>query len=410
MNSLGIGKKMRCFRFFLVGQGVLGLGESMRLIAVTMLIYKLTDSGVSAAAGVIFSSLPSIFASPFAGVYGDKQREGRLLILIDIGRFVVTPLFLFARSSTHIYMLLILISVFDVFYNPSRRKYVLTSTGKDNGLAANSQLTGVGGAAYLIGPLLAGALTDSFGLAPAIIIAAVCCLFSGTMTIFSMLSLGGRRGIVLANLYENDVSAFRNGLKYCKNTPAIIELLLAGIIIGFCTISVNIAFYPFAFDVLKVTGKGWSLMITIFYGTNLLAMILTKHLDKRYGMRDGRLFYTCLILVSLIWFLHAGTINYALVLLFQFIEGLFSSIAGIIIAARFQMITGKEYMARVSSANDVVSSVGRMAGMGCTAYIISNYSHIYVFIICGFLLLSFAIIRRIRPRWIEDTSKRPSLS
>ncbi len=405
MQSVNQPAVERHFRFFLAGQGFLNLGESMRFIAVTMLIYKLTGSGVSAAAGVVFSSLPSIFTSPFAGVLGDRANEGRLMILIDLARFVTVPLFLYARDIRFVYLLLILISVLDVFYNPSRRKYVLGSTGRHNALRANSQLTGIGGAAYLAGPLLAGFLTDSRGAAPALVISSLCCLFSGLMTMFSILAGGGSRDIAPADIYETGASAFQNCIKYCHDMPAIVELLAAGMIIGLCTISVNMSFYPFAFDVIKVTGRGWSLMITIFYGTNLLAMALTRYLDRIYGIRDGRLFYGCLTVVSVIWLLYAFIRSYALILLLQFIEGAFSAIAGIILASRFQMITGKQYMARVTGINDVLSSAGKLAGMGCTALLLSKCSFLYVFIACGILLFIFASYRRIRPVWTGERSK-----
>ncbi|NLK86056.1 MAG: MFS transporter [Clostridiaceae bacterium] len=389
----------RHFCFFLTGQGFLSLGESMRTIAITMLIYGLTGSGVSAAAGVVFSSLPGIFVSPFAGVLGDRAREGRLLIFIDIARFVTVPLFLYAGNVTGIYLLLVLISIFDVIYNPSRKKFILGSTGRENALKANSQLTGVSGAAYLAGPLLAGFLTDSRSAAPALILASLCCLLSGLMTLLAMLTGGGCRGAAPVEVYESGSSAFMNGIKYCLDTPAIVELLGASMIIGFCTISVNLSFYPFAFDVIKVTAKGWSLMITILYGTELLAMLLMRFPDKRSGMKDGRLFYSCLTGISLIWILYAFTRSYGLILLLQFVEGVFTAIAGIILAARLQMITGKQYMARATGLNDVISSAGKLAGMGLTVLVLSGGSFKYVFISCGILMFAFASIRRIRPNW-----------
>lgn len=399
MQSVRIPAAGRHFYFFLAGQGLLYLGESMRFIAITILIHRLTGSGVSAATGVVFSSLPGVVASPFAGVLGDRTREGRLLISIDFARFITVPLFLCAGGIFQIYMLMVLISVFDVFYNPSRKKFILCSTGRDNALKANSQLAGINGAAYLAGPLFAGFLTDIMGAAPVLIISSLCCLLSGLMTLLSILAGGGSRSAGTADIYETGASALKDGLKYCLEIPPIVEMLVAGMIISFCTISVNMSFYPFAFDVIKVTGKGWSLMITIFYGTNLLAMLLTKSLDKKYSIKDGRLFYSCLTAVSLIWLLYVVVRSYALILLLQFIEGVFASTAGIIIAARFQMITSKKYMARVTGMNEVLSSIAKLAGMGGTALMLSGYSFMYVFVVCGILLFIFAAAKRIRPEW-----------
>ena len=111
----------RAFSIYLLGQGALFLGESFRLIAVTMLIFKLTGSGLGAAFGLAVSSLPSIIASPFAGVLGDRIEERRVLVLIDLARFVAVPLFLYVDNVFHIYLLIILLSFSDIFYAPSKR-------------------------------------------------------------------------------------------------------------------------------------------------------------------------------------------------------------------------------------------------------------------------------------------------
>ncbi len=401
--------KIKSFRFFLAGQGLENFGESMRFIAVTTLIYKLTGSGISAAAGIALSALPGIFASPFAGVLGDKAREGRLLVLIDIVRFLTVPLFLHAGSVAHIYLLLILISVLDVFYNPSRKKYVLGVSGREGALKANSMLTGAAGAAYLAGPLLAGYLTDTYGPAPSIIISSLCCLMSSLLTVISVISAGsGKPCPYRTHTGESTLSGILDGWNYCRNTPGVWELLAAGIIIGFCTIAVNLSFYPYAFDVIKVTSRGWSLMITIYYGSNLLAMLLAGYMDSRSGrsgMRSGRLFYGGLAVVSFLWLFYIIVRNYAFILLLQFVEGTIISFATILLAARYQIITDKMYMARVTGLNDVVTSVGKLAGMGLTAYMISRFSFCGVFAFCSILMLVFSIAAGLRSGWTGEKGK-----
>jgi len=383
------------FTIFLAGQGLENLGESMRFIAVTTLIFKLTGSGISAAAGVALSALPGILASPFAGVLGDRAREGRLLVLIDIARFLTLPLFLYAGSIVHIYILLVLISVLDVFYNPSRKKYVLSITGREGALKANSLLTGAAGAAYLAGPILAGFLTDTQGPALSIVISSLCCLMSGFMTLASVISSGrNRTSLRSAYACKSTLSGLAEGLRYCLDTPGLWELLAAGIILGFCTISVNLAFYPYAFDIIKVTAKGWSLMITVYYGANLMAMFLTGYIDSRSGrnnVRSSRMIYACLCVVSLIWLIYTVIRNYAFILLLQFVEGTLISVAGIILAARYQIITGREYMARVTGLNDVLASAGKLVGMGCTAFIAGMFTFGGVFAFCSILLLVFSV-------------------
>lgn len=378
----------RPFHFFLAGQGILALGESIRFIAVTMLIYDLTGSGISAATGVALSTLPGILLSPFAGFLGDRIRNGRILILIDLARFIVTPLFLLSVRVGHVYFLLILVSLLDVFYIPSRRKFMLILTGKKDALRANSLLTGANGAAYLAGPLLTGVITDRHGYMPVFLIAAACCFAASVLTLFGLYAQGEDRRFVSNG--RRGVPEVTNALNYCRRDHHVRELLRIGCIIGFCTLCVNLAFYPFAFDLLKVTAKGWGLMITIYYGTNLIAMLLVRFIAKQIEGRETGVFYFSLVLVSLIWFVYAFTGKYAIVLMLQFTEGILISGCGILLAARFQRIVSKEYMARISALNELLGSLGKLAGMGCMTMVLRSFSFREVFVLSSLIMALFA--------------------
>lgn len=402
----------RAFLIYLAGQGISNLGDSFRFIAVTMLIFKLTGSGLTAALGLALSTLPSIIVSPFAGVLGDRSDERRLLVLVDLVRFLTVTLFLYMVNVLQVYLLLILLSLFDVFYGPSRRKFILGMTGKKGALKANSLLTGVSGAAYLIGPLAAGFLTDSYGSAPAILIASFCCFASCLATLLAGIVFGkkgqgrGQRDRFPVPQSHNSQwgkepvpLSLRAGLRYCLATPAIRTLLGIGLVTGFCTISVNLAFYPYAFDVIKVTAKGWSLMITVYYGTNLIAMLLVKYFNRQLRGREGGLFYTGLTMISIIWVLYAFVANYTNILLLQFIEGSVMAVCGILLAARFQVITDRGFMARVSGINDIFSNMGKLAGMGCAVLLTGSFSFSAVFVFNSAILFLFAFSGHISSKW-----------
>lgn len=386
------------FTIYLIGQGISNLGDSIRFIAVTILIFRFTGSGMTAAFGIMLSSLPSIIASPFAGVLGDRTNEKRVLVLVDVFRFLTVPLFLYVNKVGQIYLLLVLLSLFDVFYGPCRKKFIRDITGKKGALKANSQLAGAFGIAYLIGPLISGFLTDSFGPAPAILIASLCCIISCLLTVLSAIVLdnaGGKGDTVVskrnAYLYRSNVAAeLKEGLRYCFLTPGVRLLLIIGCIVGFSTISVNMAFYPYAFDVLMVTAKGWSLLITIYYGTNLIAVALVKRLERSVNVLDGGVLFAGLIAVSAIWTLYAFTARFAAVLVLQFIEGSVISMCGIILSTRLQVVADRDLMARVSGTNDILSNAGKLAGMSCAAILTKSLFFRAVFIFNSIILFLFA--------------------
>ncbi len=394
----------KAFIIYLFGQGFSNLGDSLRFIAVTMQIYNLSGSGINAAYGIALSALASIIFSGLAGALGDKFNERRLLLLLDFIKFLTIPLFLSADSIIKIYLLLVLLSLFDVFYSPSRKKLVLSMTGRRGAVEANSLLTGVSGAAYLIGPLVSGALTDKYGPAPAILAASLCCFVSWILTaVTAVVWSNDTRGVTGTSLPY----CISEGLRYCYFTPDIRQLIILGIVMGFSTISVNLAFYPFAFDTLNVTAKEWGLMISIYYGANIIAMLIVKNLHSIYKRKSVTLIYSCLIIVSVTWMLYSFGRCYWCILLLQLIEGIAISLFGIFAAAAFQIKTQKSFMARVSGINDIFSNIGRVGGIITSAFLIGSFSFDAIFIFNAIFLFLFALTYFLRILWV-NSSNMPS--
>jgi len=384
----------KAFIIYLIGQGFSNLGDSVRFIAVTMHIYNLSGSGIDTAYGIALSSLASIIFSGLAGALGDKFNERRLLLLADFIKFITIPLFLSADSIAKIYLLLVAMALYDVFYGPSRKKLILSMTGRRGAVKANSLLTGVSGAAYLIGPLASGALMDKYGPAPAILASSLCCFASWILTVITgvVWSNNDSRGTPGSSL----PSSVSEGLKYCLSTPEIRQLILLGVVVGFSSISVNLAFYPFAFDTLNVTAKGWGLMISVYYGANVIAMLIVKGLQSIYERRTVPLICMCLIIVSAAWMLYSFGRRYWCVLLLQMIEGIAISLFGIFASAAFQIRTQKSFMARVAGINDIFSSIGKVGGIITSAFLIERYSFNAIFVFNAILLFLFASAHFIR--------------
>lgn len=377
------------FLLFLFGQGFSNLGDSFRFVAVTVLLYKLTGSGVAAALGLLFSIVPSLLFSPFAGAAGDMLDEKYLLAGIDLLKAAAVLLFLFKSDLTDIYLILVLLSALDTIYGPSRRKFILRLAGKKRVLGANSLLTGISGAAYLAGPLMAGFLTDAYGPSPAIIANSAACIISAAATL-----------LVKAKAWPRCKSAGRNfmheiadGFSYCKRNRLVREIIEAIVITGFCAISMNMAFYPFAFDSLGVTAKGWSLMITVYYGTNLMSLPVLRLFSGRGKRPDFKLFYAGLFLTGIIWLIYTFIHSFLAVLPLQFIEGTLLAVCGILFSSRMQVVSDSGYLARVAGVGDILSSGAKLCAMGSTLLIMQAASFRLVFLINAVLILLFSFYR-----------------
>lgn len=374
------------FGLFLFGQGISNLGDAFRFIAVTVLLYQLTGSGSAAALGLLFSIVPSLILSPFAGAAGDMLDEKYLLAGIDFVKAAVTLLFLSCRSLSGIYVILMLLSALDTVYGPSRRKFILRLAGKKGVLGANSLLTGISGAAFLAGPLMAGVLTDACGPSPAFLVNTAACIISAAATLLVKAKAWPRRKKTGGNILRE----IGDGFGYCKRHPRVREVIGAGIVTGFCAISMNMAFYPFAFDSLGVTGKGWSLMISVYYGTNLLVLPVMGLIGARGRSLDFKLFYAGLFVTGAIWLTYTFVNGFFTVLLLQFAEGTVLAVSGILLSSRMQTVSDSGYLARVAGVGDILSGGAKLGSMCGALLIMQTASFRLVFLINACLLLLYS--------------------
>jgi MFS transporter, DHA3 family, macrolide efflux protein len=382
------------FLLFLLSQGVSNFGESFRFIAVTMLLFKLTGSGVSAALGLMLSAIPSIVLSPFAGTIGDMFSEKYMLAAIDFLRGAVVLLYITNKNVTAIYLMLVFMSALEMLYSPSRRKIMVSIAGKKGVLHANSLMTGISGAAFLTGPVLAGILIEIYGPDPAFIINSLTYLSSSILILFiktNSSNIVKRQGI--KGQHRKFFNELVKGYYYFKKDRPIKEIVLTSVVVSFSMIAINMAFYPYAFDVLGLTSKSWSMMISIYYGTNLLAMALMAFIPGKTASSAWRIIYGGFAITAFIWMLYGFTQSFPLVLLLQFIEGTVLAICGILLSTRMQSIAEKGFLARIAGINDILASMGRLAGMGCAYIVISLGSYRNVFLVNSLILLLFSLYK-----------------
>lgn len=382
------------FMQFLISQGISNIGDSFRFIALTIVLLKLTGSGMSASLGVLFSVIPSLILSPFAGTIGDLLPAKHIMALLDFIRGLVTFLFINCTDVKFVFLLVIVISSIDTIYNPLRRKLIVSLAGKDGILNANSLLMGVSGAVFLVGPMLAGILTDKYGPSSGFMTAGITFIATSFLILFIRMPRQ-KKVLLLEKSRTSLVQEMYKGFDYVRKNSTLLELTIIFIITAMCSVSMNMAFYPYSFDVLGLTAKGWSLLISVYYGTNLLAAFLLYKPLKKVSQKPWATIYTGLVITALIWQVYNITREFAMVLVLQFIEGTVLAICGILIATLLQKFTQENYMARVAGINDIGASIGKIVGMAATFAIMSKDSYRIIFSASSLILLTFILIANV---------------
>jgi MFS family permease len=159
---------IRNFRLFFVGQGISQIGNWLTLIAQTLLVLKLTDSGVALGLLAAAQFGPVLLFGAFAGLVADRSDKRKLLIVVQ--SFAMVQSFALGALAFQdnpqvwaIYVIALFGGVATAFDNPARRSYVVEMVPEDqitNAVSLNSALmTG----SRIVGPALGGLLVATVG-------------------------------------------------------------------------------------------------------------------------------------------------------------------------------------------------------------------------------------------------------
>jgi MFS family permease len=160
--------KIRNFRLFFTGQLISQVGNWLTLIAQSLLVLKLTDSGVALGALAAAQFGPVLLLGGYAGLIADRMDKRRLLMIVQA--FAMLQSFALAavafQDRPPVWLIFVIAGfggIATAFDNPARRSYVVEMVPEDdvtNAVSLNSALmTG----ARIFGPALGGVLIIAFG-------------------------------------------------------------------------------------------------------------------------------------------------------------------------------------------------------------------------------------------------------
>jgi MFS family permease len=158
----------RNFRLFFTGQLISQVGNWLTLIAQTLLVLKLTDSGVALGLLAAAQFGPVLLLGAFAGLVADRSDKRKLLIIVQTfamaQSFALGALaFMDSPPVWAIYAVAAFGGLATAFDNPARRSFVVEMVPESevtNAVSLNSALmTG----ARIVGPALGGVLVATVG-------------------------------------------------------------------------------------------------------------------------------------------------------------------------------------------------------------------------------------------------------
>lgn len=215
------------YRLHVIGQSISLLGTWMQRIAISWLVYKLTDSVFWLGFVSFISLLPSLVLSPFIGAFVDRHKKYKLVFTTQIGLMIqagLLALVVFLKMESVLYLSILgfiqgVINAFDVL----GRQALLVSLVDDrrdlpNAIALNSSIFN---AARMVGPAIGGFLLSVYGE-----LACFTLNFLSFIPVIICLMLMNVKERVIIVPNESAYQGFVQGFNYLKRSPHIASLII----------------------------------------------------------------------------------------------------------------------------------------------------------------------------------------
>lgn len=267
--------QIRNFRLFFAGQLVSQVGNWLALVAQTLLVLELTDSGV--ALGVLAASQfgPVLLLGPWAGLVADRSDKRRLLLIVQaiamLQSFALAALVFSGDPPVwSVYLVALVGGVTVAFDNPARRSFVVEmvpAADMQNAVSLNSTLmTG----SRVVGPALAGLLISTVGFGWAF-------LTDGLSYIAVLVALGMMRTAELhpAPVTPKAKRQVREGLRYARSVPELWVPLVMMAVVGMLAYNFQTVFPIYATRSLGGTGTTFTLLFSVVSVGSLVGALRT---------------------------------------------------------------------------------------------------------------------------------------
>jgi MFS family permease len=274
--SVGRALRHRNYRLFFFGQGISLIGTWVTRIAMSWLVYRLTNSSLLLGLTGFAGQLPTFLLAPFAGVIVDRSDRYRLLLVTQVLSMLQSGLLAYyALRGTitvwHVLFLAIFQGLINAFDTPARQAFLvdMVDTREDlpNAIALNSSLVNV---ARLVGPSVAGVLISVVG-------EGVCFTVDALSYVAVLGALAGMRIVARERPVKQAQFAteLREGFAYVAGFAPIRDLLLLLAVVSLAGMPYAVLMPVFATQVFHGGPHtlGW-LMTTTGVGALLAALWL----------------------------------------------------------------------------------------------------------------------------------------
>lgn len=303
--------KIRNYRLYYIGQIVSTSGTFMQAIAQSWLVLELTHSGTALGLATALQFLPMLLLGPWGGLIADRFSKRHVLYLtqsiagalaIGLGLLVATD----AVRLWMVYIFALCLGFINLIDNPARQTFIFEMVGGDKLKNAVSLYATLVSMSRVVGPVIAGVLIATVGLAPCFILNGI-----SFAAVIAMLYAMNADELNPTRPVSRAKGQFREGFRHVLDRPVLLGTLILLSIVGTFTFEFQVSLPLLAQETFHGGASTYSALSAAMGLGSVVGGFLTAGLKKtssRVLIWSAFLFGVATIVLSLMPTLYSAMI------------------------------------------------------------------------------------------------------
>ncbi len=339
------------FRQYYIGQCLSLLGDGFRLLAIPLLVFRLSHSALSTGVAYLCELAPFALFAVIAGSLADRLNRRAVMLVSNAVRCAMMLLFaalyaLHVLTVVDIYAGLVVVAIAAALFLGGQTSSIPFLLGKERGTEATAALGGAENFANLVTPIIGGALFALFGALPALLITATGYLGS-MISLWRIPSLGPEAALGIPS-HREILSDIRTGFSLLFGDRAMRALAFTNLVINMLGFGAYAVLVPF----LKRDFGASDRDVGIFFAISAAGAIGGSVLSTKFAQRwvFGRALTIAYVIDAVIFLPVVFTRN-------LWIAGIFWALTNAVVQFEISQIVGfrlrvvrEEYVGRVFGA------------------------------------------------------------
>lgn len=356
-------------------------GDSFSTVALALLVYEVTGSGLGVTAVVAAEILPVLLLAPLAGALVDRLSRVRVMVSADLARAAaVTVLALGHDHVAVVYAVAFLTSVGAVFFNPASGSLLPALVREDELVAANSGIWVTAVLSQVALAPLAGFVVTTAGFGAAFAVNAASYVVSALL--LRRLPVPAPPAAVPRRRLFSEAA---EGARLLVREPLLRALAVAQLLAALSAGATSALLVVYAEERLQVTGPGYgALLAAIGVGAALGPLVLLRLVREP---RRPLLVFGPFALRGVVDLVLAATTRLPVAAAALVVYGVGTSTGGVTFTSLLQSATEERLRGRVFASMDLLWQAGRLLSLGIGGVLADLVDVRAVYVLGGLLLL-----------------------